>query len=90
MDEKKVLAKVASQLGYSRLRPNQEQVIRHFLHGSDVFVSLPTGSRNSLCYCLLPGVFDEMHRSKGLIVIIGSPLIALMKDQVRAMKEREV
>ena len=85
-----MLAKVASQLGYSRLRPNQEQAVSHFVRGNDVFVSLPTGSGKSLCYCLLPGVFDEIHHSKGSIVIVVSPLVALMKDQVRCMTERDV
>ena len=86
-----MFAKVASSMGYSELRPKQEQVIRHFVRGNDVFVSLPTGSRKSLCYSLLPGVFDEMRRSKERsIVIVVSPLVALMKDQVRAMTERNV
>ena len=40
-------------MGYYELRTKQEQVIRHFVRGNDGFVSLPTGSRKSLCYSLL-------------------------------------
>ena len=59
----------------------------------DVFVSLPTGSGKSLCYCILPELFDTLRgnaRKGQSIVIVVSPLIALMKDQVRAMSERGV
>ena len=91
METKRVLSKVASQIGYSTLRPKQEEVILDFVRGSDVFVSLPTGSGKSLCYSLLPGVFDEIHRLQGVsIVIVVSPLVALMRDQVRAMTERNI
>ena len=72
-----------SELGYSALR--------HFLRGSDVFVSLPTGSGKSLCYCLLPSAFDFLWQQTALresIVIVVSPLISLMQDQLRAMIER--
>ena len=69
-----MLSKVESQMGYSALRPKQEEVILDFVRGSDVFVSLPTGSGKSLCYSLLPGMFDEIHRLQGVsIVIVVSP-----------------
>ena len=82
----------AKELGYPEgLRPKQQQVVRHFLLGCDVFVSLPTGSGKSLCYCVLPKVFDYLRSSSaGSIVVVISPLIALMQDQVRAMTERGV
>ena len=49
----------------------------------DVFVILPTGYGKSLCFALLPRVFDMMRGvDKASIAIIISPLISLMQDQV--------
>ena len=53
-----------------------------FVDGRDVFVMLPTGSGKSLCYTALPSVFDILRGKDGHIVIVVSPLVALMKDQV--------
>ena len=50
------------RLGYSELRPQQEEVVRKLVQGHDVFVSLPTGSEKSLCYCILPEVFDILRK----------------------------
>lgn len=81
-------------LGYSELRQHQKNVVTHFLEGKDVFVSLPTGSGKSLCYCLLPKAFDSLRCSNSMvtqsIVVVVSPLIALMKDQVRQMTQRDI
>ncbi len=88
------IIKAADKLGYAELRPKQEVAVRNFLKGRDVFVCLPTGSGKSLCYCLLPEAFDYLRHtqdsSRHSIVVVVSPLIALMKDQVRAMTERNV
>ena len=85
--------KATSKLGYSALHRQQEKVVKalKFVVGRDVFVSLPTGSGKSLCYCILPLVFDELSGVDGKsIVVVVSPLIALMKDQVLAMEARNV
>ena len=90
MELKKVLTKVAHQMGYSELRPKQEAVVLDLVRGSDVFISLPNGNGKFLCYSLLPAV-DEVHCLPGFFVIsVVSPLVALMRDQVRAMAERNV
>ena len=89
MTVKSLTQRAAEKLGYTKLRPNQEKVVEYFVQGRDVFVGLPTGSGKSLCYCILPTVFDMLRGSNGLsIVVVVSPLIALMKDQVRTMKEK--
>ena len=72
-------------LGYS-LKPEQRRSVEKFAAGSDVFVSLPTGFGKSLCYTLLPPVFDLLRgRKSKSIVLVVSPLLALMKDQVAAI-----
>ena len=48
-----------------------------------MFVSLPTGYGKSICYIILPWLFDELRKvDKKSIVLVVSPLIALMRDQV--------
>ena len=61
MELKRLLAKAVSLMGYSELRPKQEEVIMDFLCGSDVFISLLTGSSKFLCYSLQPAVFNEVR-----------------------------
>ena len=92
-DISEAISSTTEKLGYRELRPNQELAVRHFLQGHDVFVSLPTGGGKSLCYCLLPKAFDFLRQNvegSQCIVVVVSPLIALMQDQVRAMRGRGV
>lgn len=65
--------------GFTQFKGNQEDVIRNVLAGHDTFVLMPTGGGKSLCY-QLPALMME-----GVAIII-SPLIALMKNQVDAMR----
>ena len=82
----------AEELGYSNLRVKQKEAIMHYLQGKDVFISLPTGSGKSLCYYILPIVFDILRNNSDpkCIVIVVSPLVALMKDQVTSLKSKGV
>ena len=81
-DIRDAVASVAESYKY-HLKKQQEESIFHFVNGSDVFVSLPTGFGKSLCYILLPAVFDTLRKqSKQSIILVVSPLIALMNDQV--------
>lgn len=65
--------------GFNQFKGNQEAVIRNLLAGHDTFVLMPTGGGKSLCYQLPALMLD------GVAVVI-SPLIALMKNQVDAMR----
>src|SRR6266581_3674149 len=74
-----LLATLQQHFGFQSFRPLQEEIIRDSLSGRDIFALLPTGGGKSLCYQL-----PAMVRP-GLTVVV-SPLIALMKDQVDALK----
>jgi ATP-dependent DNA helicase RecQ len=65
--------------GFTQFKGKQEHVIQSVLDGSDTFVIMPTGGGKSLCY-QLPALMME-----GLAIVV-SPLIALMKNQVDAMR----
>ncbi|HLT77244.1 MAG TPA: DNA helicase RecQ [Ferrovibrio sp.] len=72
-------AALHSVFGFERFREGQAEIVTALLSGEDVFAVMPTGSGKSLCY-QLPAIV-----SGGLTVVV-SPLIALMRDQVRQLQ----
>jgi len=76
----KALAILNSTFGYSEFRYHQQEIIHRIINGQDALVLMPTGGGKSLCYQIPAMVRDGV----GIIV---SPLIALMQDQVVALKQ---
>ncbi|NQT10672.1 MAG: RecQ family ATP-dependent DNA helicase, partial [Desulfobacteraceae bacterium] len=69
--------------GYDTFRDHQQDIIEAVLAGKDVFVLMPTGSGKSICY-QIPAI---IRSGVGLVI---SPLIALMQDQVTALRQNGI
>jgi ATP-dependent DNA helicase RecQ len=78
-DDSSIHEYLKKYFGFDNFKGNQEPIIKNVLAGNDTFVLMPTGGGKSLCY-QLPAVMKS-----GTAIII-SPLIALMKNQVDAMR----
>jgi ATP-dependent DNA helicase RecQ len=74
-----ILDTLKSFFGFDSFKGNQEKIIKNLLNGNDTFVIMPTGGGKSLCY-QLPALVSE-----GTAIVV-SPLIALMKNQVDAIR----
>ena len=74
-----------------QLKPEQKSSIQYVYDGKDVFVWLPTGFGKSMCYQVLPYLFDAKLGSQvdsPSAVLVISPLVSLMVDQVRSLRLR--
>jgi len=79
--------------GFDEFRGDQERVIQQLLQGGDALVIMPTGFGKSLCYQLPAAYFQDQKENlqvspeKALVLVI-SPLIALMEDQVKSARKK--
>jgi len=81
--EKQALEILQKYWGYRNFRPLQTEIIQAVLSGKDAIALLPTGGGKSLCY-QVPGMILD-----GLVIVV-TPLIALMKDQVQHLLDRDI
>jgi len=81
--DRRILKGLKDHFGFPAFRGRQAAVIRHVLEGGGGLVVFPTGEGKSLCYQLPALLLD------GLTVVL-SPLIALMQDQVAALREKGI
>lgn len=77
--EKSAISALKQHFGFDQFRGKQEEVIKSLISGEDTFVIMPTGAGKSLCY-QLPALM-----ASGVALVV-SPLIALMKNQVDAIR----
>ncbi len=80
MADSPALSALRTVFGYDRYRGAQQEIIEHVIQGGDALVLMPTGGGKSLCY----QVPSLVRPGTGVVI---SPLIALMQDQVDALRE---
>ena len=80
-DLERKLESAAKAIGITELKDEQRKVVLSFVRGNDVFVSLPTGYGKSVCFAVLPFLFDRIRDRTGSIVLCVSPLTSLMLEQ---------
>ena len=92
MDFDSALKVAVARLGIEELKDKQKEAIESFASGKDVFVALPTGYGKSLCYQVLPILFDALrgHPTPTSIIVVVTPLTSIVKDQVSKLEDKQL
>ena len=77
----------AMSMGYELLKEEQKRSIEEFMKGNDVFVILHTGFGKTACFACLPNAFNIYFARQNSIIIVVSPLTALIRDQVNHLSK---
>jgi len=80
--------RLLERFGLEEFRPGQREAVQAALEGRDSLVVMPTGGGKSLCY-QLPAMAGDSDPARPLVLVV-SPLIALMADQLRRLREAGV
>lgn len=83
MSEQRIFEILNNYWGYQSFREKQEEIIRCIIRGEDTLAVLPTGGGKSICF-QIPALYK-----KGVCIVV-SPLVALMQDQVEALKKKGI
>ena len=89
------LRKACHVFGVPKLFPEQEKALRAFISRKDLLTNLPTGYGKSLVFQIAPVVQEELSKNNDgftakPIVIVISPLVSLMEDQVNSLTELKI
>jgi superfamily II DNA helicase RecQ len=87
---KKAVEDVKSLFSVSTLKQEQEEALFNFVSKRDVFVNLPTGFGKSLIYQMAPMVVKQLGLCINPIILVISPLVSLMQDQVNQLKKQGI
>ena len=68
-------------MGYPELRSLQRRAVVSFVSGKDVFVRIPTGGGKSLCYSILPQVFN-LHEESSMVIVVGPFHICIQPENI--------
>ena len=69
------------------LKPEQMKTIKEFILGNHVFLSLPTGSGKSLCFQVLPFMYEHLTKNPECFIFVVSPLVSLVNNQLKKLAD---
>lgn len=87
---RRAVESVKALFSVDTLKQEQEEALFNFVSKRDVFVNLPTGFGKSLIYQMAPMVVKQLGLCTKPIILVISPLVSLMQDQVNQLKKQGI